>query len=161
MSAALTAEQVAELLNEIYALYDELCEQHGLRRIDIIGDAYLAVAGCPVKGDRVENSVRAVRMAQAMIDVTRLYKSKSGINIRIRVGLHRRVYGRFSSWLLLLQLALTLFDHPDAAVQWSRLSSVDPSTQSSLSLATPSTQPLACSPTHSPCECMSARTLPT
>lgn len=88
LSSGLTAEQVADLLNEIYALYDELCEQHGMRRIDIIGDAYLAVAGCPIKDDRVVNSVRAVRMAQAMIDVTKMYVSKTGVNIMIRAGLH-------------------------------------------------------------------------
>lgn len=88
MSSHLTAEQVAELLNEIYDLYDNLCEQHGMRRIDIIGDAYLAVAGCPAKDDRVANSVRAIRMAQAMIDVTRVYQSKGGIHVKIRVGMH-------------------------------------------------------------------------
>ena len=39
MSSSLKAEQVADLLNEIYALYDELCAQHGMRRVDIIGDS--------------------------------------------------------------------------------------------------------------------------
>ena len=88
MSSNLTAEQVAELLNEVYALYDKAARQLGMHRVDIIGDAYLAVAGCPIKEDRVAAAVRAVRMAQAMIDITRVFRSKTGVNVRIRVGLH-------------------------------------------------------------------------
>ena len=88
MSSSMSAEEVATLLNEIYSLYDELCVQHGMRRVDIIGDSYMCVAGCPEPEDRVQAAVKAVRMAQAMITITHAYITSSGLRIKIRVGIN-------------------------------------------------------------------------
>jgi class 3 adenylate cyclase len=88
MSSMMTAEEVASLLNEIYGLYDELCAQHGMRRVDIIGDSYMAVAGAPEEEDRVASAVKAVRFAQAMIAITQAYVTTLGLRIQIRVGIN-------------------------------------------------------------------------
>jgi hypothetical protein len=132
MSANLTAEEVAELLNEVYALYDKAARQLGMHRVDIIGDAYLAVAGCPVKEDRVTAAVRAVRMAQAMIDITRAFKSKTGVDVRI--------FTQVQLWRWCLEAT---------------------STPNSPSLATLSTRAPVWSPTRSLCVSTSLRPRPT
>ncbi|KAG2432659.1 hypothetical protein HYH02_006647 [Chlamydomonas schloesseri] len=88
LSSGLTALQVVELLDEVYAAFDLLCEAHGIYRCDVIGDAYMAVAGIPESEPPHQAAVRAARMAQAMIQVTRRMVTKSGIQIQIRVGCH-------------------------------------------------------------------------
>lgn len=42
-----SAEQVVELLDEVFAALDALVERHGLEKIKTIGDAYMVAAGVP------------------------------------------------------------------------------------------------------------------
>ena len=47
LSAAVTPEELVELLNEVFSRFDELAERHGLEKIKTIGDAYMVAAGLP------------------------------------------------------------------------------------------------------------------
>lgn len=47
MSSNKTAEQLVDLLNDLFERFDLLCEQHELEKISTLGDCYYCVAGCP------------------------------------------------------------------------------------------------------------------
>lgn len=47
MSAAMTATELVELLNEVYSYFDTLVEKYDLEKIKTIGDCYMVAAGVP------------------------------------------------------------------------------------------------------------------
>ena len=73
-------------LNEVFSTFDRLAERHGLEKIKMIGDAYMAVAGVPApRADHVE------AVADMALDMQReiaeLNIAGSG-PIRMRAGIH-------------------------------------------------------------------------
>jgi class 3 adenylate cyclase len=44
---ALPPDEVVQLLDGLFTVFDDLCGQHGVEKIKTIGDAYMAVAGVP------------------------------------------------------------------------------------------------------------------
>ncbi len=86
LSQSVTAEELVALLNGIFSQFDQLTRKHGLEKIKTIGDAYMAVAGAPV---RVED--HAARAASFAVDVANFmehYHTPSGEKIGLRIGLH-------------------------------------------------------------------------
>ncbi len=86
LSQSVTAEELVALLNGIFSHFDQLARKHGLEKIKTIGDAYMAVAGAPV---RVED--HAARAASFAVDVANFmenYRTPSGEKIGLRIGLH-------------------------------------------------------------------------
>jgi adenylate cyclase len=47
VASDISPELLVTRLNEIFSAFDELCDSHGLEKIKMIGDAYMAVAGLP------------------------------------------------------------------------------------------------------------------
>src|SRR4029079_6501516 len=45
LPARVPPAELIDLLNEIFSLFDDLAQQHGLEKIKTIGDAYMAVGG--------------------------------------------------------------------------------------------------------------------
>jgi len=73
-------------LNEIFSAFDHLCEHHGLEKIKMIGDAYMAVGGVPTpRGDHAE---AAADLALAMQKETARFVADDGQAFRLRIGLN-------------------------------------------------------------------------
>jgi len=69
ISSALTAEQVGDLIGRLLSQFDTLCRQHNVKKLDIIGDAFIGVAGVPSRDPL--HAVKAAAFALAAIDVAR------------------------------------------------------------------------------------------
>merc|ERR1712012_1504392 len=79
--------QVVQLLNNMYTLFDFLCDQNAVYKVETIGDAYLIVAGCPVKA--ANHALKICDMAFDMMDgITILKVPGSGDDIHMRIGVH-------------------------------------------------------------------------
>lgn len=47
MSSTKTAEQLVEILNDLFERFDDLCILNGCEKISTLGDCYYCVSGCP------------------------------------------------------------------------------------------------------------------
>jgi class 3 adenylate cyclase len=70
-AARSSPDAFAHALDELFSLFDEIADRHGLEKVKTIGDAYMAVAGAPVTiadhaGAAVAMAVDVVREAGAV-----------------------------------------------------------------------------------------------
>eukprot|EP00898_Chlorokybus_atmophyticus_P002254 jgi/Chlat1/3029/Chrsp203S03283 len=65
LSMALGAHRLVLFLNRLYTTFDSLCDKHRVYKVNIIGDAYVCVAGVPVRDDA--HTAAAVEMARSML----------------------------------------------------------------------------------------------
>jgi class 3 adenylate cyclase len=83
-SAQRDVNEVAETLNTIFNLFDELVVQHGAEKIKTIGDAYMCVAGLPEPC--TDHAQRLAKLALAMNEAIRT--TWPGGEINVRIGIH-------------------------------------------------------------------------
>jgi len=86
LSAGLPAAALVELLNEIFSEFDALAAVYGVEKIKTIGDAYLAVAGIPVRRD--DHARVAANMALEMLRVQRQFAERRNLSLKMRVGIN-------------------------------------------------------------------------
>jgi len=86
MAAKITPEAVVTLLDEVFSLFDDLAEQHGLEKIKTIGDAYMAASGVPVA--RPDHAEAAAEMALAIQTTLKTFNSTHATPLQMRIGLH-------------------------------------------------------------------------
>ena len=91
LSSTMDAARVSALLTRLFAKFDALAQLHGVQKLDVIGDAYLAATN--VLEDQAAD--HAARLARFAIDAiaaaaaTRLDDADpASPAVRIRVGLH-------------------------------------------------------------------------
>ena len=93
ISACSTPRDVMGMLNKLFVLLDEATEEHGIFKVETIGDAYMCVAGLNMKdgrsladpGHHASNMVKFCRDALlAAGQVT----DPHGHPVKIRIGLH-------------------------------------------------------------------------
>jgi len=86
LAAEIGPRSVANLLNELFEIFDDLAEKHKLEKIKTIGDCYMAVAGVP---DR--SPTHAQQMADFAIEALEVLKAQNmrlSRNVQIRIGIH-------------------------------------------------------------------------
>jgi class 3 adenylate cyclase/HAMP domain-containing protein len=86
LAAELGPRSVANLLNELFEIFDDLAEKYKLEKIKTIGDCYMAVAGVP---DR--SPTHAQQMADFSLEALAALKSQNkqmSRNLEIRIGMH-------------------------------------------------------------------------
>ncbi len=86
LSAAMTPEEMVNLLNEIFSQFDSLVEKYDLEKIRTIGDNYMVAAGVP--RPRHDHAVVLADMALEMRDYILQRPERNGRRIDFRVGMN-------------------------------------------------------------------------
>lgn len=86
MSSSKSAEQLVEILNDLFERFDELCQTSGCEKISTLGDCYYCVSGCPEP--RPDHAVCCVEMGLGMIKAMRLFDTQRQEQVTMRVGVH-------------------------------------------------------------------------
>jgi class 3 adenylate cyclase len=86
MAARWPAGQVLDLLNRVFARFDELVDRYGLEKVKTIGDAYMAAGGVPQP--RADHVAAMADLALAMLAAGKEFRDPDGEPLRLRIGIH-------------------------------------------------------------------------
>jgi adenylate cyclase len=86
LSKRLSPGHLVKLLNAFFSAADACAERHGMEKVKTIGDAYLAVGGG--MGSAGQDGRAAVAFAHALIDEVERLAAETGIDLRVRIGIH-------------------------------------------------------------------------
>lgn len=79
-------KQLIDLLNSVFTAFDDLIWKHRAEKIKTIGDAYMAVAGVPIRS--ADHAEQMAAMALDMQQVIARHNRETGQSLQIRIGLH-------------------------------------------------------------------------
>jgi class 3 adenylate cyclase len=86
LSAHLTAHTLVRVLNDVFTVFDDLVERHGLEKVKTIGDAYMVVGGMS-EASR-DHTERVAAMALDLDAAVSTIDTASRHGIRFRIGVH-------------------------------------------------------------------------
>ncbi|HEY9829028.1 MAG TPA: adenylate/guanylate cyclase domain-containing protein [Stenomitos sp.] len=85
LAAQMPPLELLNLLNQIFSVFDQLAEKHGVEKIKTIGDAYMVAGGLPVP---TENHAEAIaQMALDMQQAIGKFQTQQGKSFQIRIGI--------------------------------------------------------------------------
>ncbi|KAE9040298.1 hypothetical protein PR002_g5030 [Phytophthora rubi] len=86
-SSKVSAMELVQFLNDMYTRFDTIAEREVLYKVEIIGDAYFVVGGCPIVS--ANNALAVVTAATDMFAVLPLLRRNCGVtDLNIRIGVH-------------------------------------------------------------------------
>ncbi|GLD99818.1 hypothetical protein PINS_up008546 [Pythium insidiosum] len=80
--------EVVTLLDRVYSLFDQMCQKHGVRKMETVGKTYMACAGLQGKDRGREAALRAVSMAIDMLTTLDRCRASNGNGVKLRIGIH-------------------------------------------------------------------------
>ncbi len=86
IAAKISPPEIVGLLNQIFSVFDQLSEQHGLEKIKTIGDAYMVVGGLP--HPRPDHAEAVANMALDMQQAIAQIRSINQEAIQLRIGIN-------------------------------------------------------------------------
>jgi len=78
-------EALTLVVDEIFAAFDAIAAEHGVRKVKTLGNSYMAVSGAPV--ETTNHAIPAARMALAMLGALERFNERSGRALQARVGI--------------------------------------------------------------------------
>jgi adenylate cyclase len=85
LAPAATPEQLAVLLDEIFAGFDELAKARGLRKTKTLGNSYMATGGIPVALDR--HAEQAAHLSLDMVEALEHFNMLGAHSLQVRIGI--------------------------------------------------------------------------
>ncbi|KAL1509814.1 hypothetical protein ABEB36_004495 [Hypothenemus hampei] len=86
MSSTKSAEELVDILNNLFQRFDDLCKDHCCEKISTLGDCYYCVSGCPKP--RPDHAQCCVEMGLNMIQAIKKFDQEKHEGINMRVGIH-------------------------------------------------------------------------
>lgn len=86
MSSNKTAEELVEILNNLFQRFDLLCKFHNCEKISTLGDCYYCVSGCPEP--RMDHAKCCTEMGLSMIQAIKQFDQEKEEGVNMRVGVH-------------------------------------------------------------------------
>jgi PAS domain S-box-containing protein len=86
LSAQMRPLELLNLLNEIFSVFDQLAEKHGVEKIKTIGDAYMVAGGLPIPKDNHAEAI--AQMALDMQQAIHNFQAQQGKSFQIRIGIN-------------------------------------------------------------------------
>jgi class 3 adenylate cyclase len=85
-SATMPADRMVAELNEIFAAFDDICDEFGVEKIKTIGDAFMAAAGLPKPCD--DHAQRCARAGLRMAEYLENRNREAAFKWSLRIGIH-------------------------------------------------------------------------
>ena len=85
MTEELSPVETVKILNEVFSIFDDLADKHGVEKIKTMGDGYMAAGGLD-SGAQLHYCDAVANMALDMIAHVAEYRKRTGERIQIRVG---------------------------------------------------------------------------
>jgi class 3 adenylate cyclase len=85
-SRSITPRKLVEFLNNMYSAFDDVLMDWEAYKVEILGDAYFVVCGCPEERSPTENAARATEVALILQSLMPSLTDNTGM--MMRVGLH-------------------------------------------------------------------------
>jgi adenylate cyclase len=86
MTEELSPVETVKILNDIFSIFDDIADKHGVEKIKTIGDAYMAAAGLDT-GAQIHYADAVANMALEMLAKIEDYRKRTGERIELRVGI--------------------------------------------------------------------------
>jgi adenylate cyclase len=86
MTEELSPVETVKILNDIFTIFDDIADKHGVEKIKTIGDAYMAAAGLET-GAQIHYADAVAGMALEMLEKMADYRARTGERIEIRIGI--------------------------------------------------------------------------
>ena len=86
LSSVLSATELVSRLNEVFSVFDEMTEKHGLEKIKTMGDCYMVAGGLPETcEDHAEKVAKfALELIPALEQINKMWTQK----VQIRIGMN-------------------------------------------------------------------------
>jgi adenylate cyclase len=86
LAGSIPAQDLVELLNDLFSRFDLAARDLGIEKIKTIGDAYMAVCGLP---EPCPNHIeQMMKMAIRMIEIAREFSAERKMNVHLRIGIN-------------------------------------------------------------------------
>jgi class 3 adenylate cyclase len=85
-TSSMTPADVVDLLNQVFSVFDQIAERHGVEKIRTIGDSYFMASGLPVERD--DHAEAIAEMALDMQQAIASFHWPDGEPLRLRVGIN-------------------------------------------------------------------------
>ena len=86
ISRKMSADELVNLLNDLFSRFDNLAEEHGAEKIKTIGDAYMVATG--LSGSVVDHAEKIADLALGMQKAFGEFRRDNKVDLKLRIGAH-------------------------------------------------------------------------